>query len=211
MMKIFIIIFILISFSYNILANEENSLSRNRTFQIQAIVYSSLGSGLSFSYRLSNNIWLNFDTQSLSGNMSIDSDDGLTREDAEYEFHTKYLNVRNYLIHILNGLYIQYGIVSRNWETKSIINSNENSSKKAVYKTNYPTNGINFGVGMNWFFSNSLSSGLKLVRIISKEPSFTYELEENWECSSSCQTDYESNVKKYTPSNSFYLNFGYSF
>ena len=94
---------------------------------------------------------------------------------------------------------------------KSIVKSNENNQKKAVYKTNYPTNGVNFGVGMNWIFYNGLSSGLYLVRIISEEPSFTYELEEDWECSSSCRSNYESTVKKYTPNNSFYLTFGYNF
>ena len=209
--KILFIIFILISFSFNIFANEDNSITRNKTFQIQAIVYSSLGTGLSLSYRFKKNIWLNFDTQSLSGTMSIDSNDGSTREDADFEFQTKYINVRNYLTSIFSDLFIQYGIVSTNWDTKSIVKSNENNQKKAVYKTNYPTNGVNFGVGMNWIFYNGLSSGLYLVRIISEEPSFTYEIEEDWECSSSCQTNYESNVKKYTPNNSFYLNIGYNF
>ena len=209
--KILFIIFILISFSFNIFANEDNSITRNKTFQIQAIVYSSLGTGLSLSYRFKKNIWLNFDTQSLSGTMSIDSNDGSTREDADFEFQTKYINVRNYLTSIFSDLFVQYGIVSTNWDTKSIVKSNENNQKKAVYKTNYPTNGVNFGVGMNWIFYNGLSSGLYLVRIISEEPSFTYELEEDWECSSSCQTNYESNVKKYTPNNSFYLTFGYNF
>ncbi len=210
-MKIIFIIFILISVSFNISANEDNSLLRNKSFQIQAIVYSSLGNGLSFSYRINKNFWLSFDTQSLSGTMSIDSNDGLTREDADYEFQTKYINVRNYLIHIIDNLFFQYGIVSINWDTKSIIKSNENSQRKAVYKTNYPTNGMNFGVGMNWIFYNGLSSGLYLVSIISEEPSFTYELEEDWECSSSCQSNYERNVKKYTPNNSIYLNIGYNF
>ena len=210
-MKIIFIIIILISFSFNISANEDNSLLRNKSFQIQAIVYSSLGNGLSFSYRINKNFWLSFDTQSLSGTMSIDSNDGLTREDADYEFQTNYVNVRNYLTHISNNLFVHYGIVSINWDTKSIIKSNENSQRKAVYKTNYPTNGMNFGVGMNWIFYNGLSSGLYLVSIISEEPSFTYELEEDWECSSSCQSNYERNVKKYTPNNSLYLNIGYNF
>ena len=210
-MKIIFIIFILISFSFNISANEDNSLIRKKNFQIQAIVYSSLGTGLSLSYRFKKNIWLNFDTQSLSGTMSIDSNDGSTREDADFEFQTKYINVRNYLTSIFSDLFVQYGIVSTNWDTKSIVKSNENNQKKAVYKTNYPTNGVNFGVGMNWIFYNGLSSGLYLVRIISEEPSFTYKLEEDWECSSSCRSNYESTVKKYTPNNSFYLTFGYNF
>ena len=185
--KILFIIFILISFSFNIFANEDKSPTRNKSFQIQAIIYSSLGTGLSLSYKFKKNIWLNFDTQSLSGTMSIDSNDGSTREDADFEFQTKYINVRNYLTSIFSDLFIQYGIVSTNWDTKSIVKSNENNQKKAVYKTNYPTNGVNFGVGMNWIFYNGLSSGLYLVRIISEEPSFTYELEEDWECSSSCR------------------------
>ena len=210
-MKSIFYCFVLISYSFNIFANEDKSPTRNKSFQIQAIIYSSLGTGLSLSYKFKKNIWLNFETQSLSGTMSIDSNDGLTREDADYEFQTKYINVRNYLTNIINNLFIQYGIVSRNWNTKSIIKSNENSQRKAVYKTNYPKNGINFGFGMNWVFDNGLSSGLYLVRIISEEPSFTYELEEDWECSSSCQSNYESNVKKYTPNSSLYLNFGYNF
>ena len=210
-MKSIFYCFVLISYSFNIFANEDKSPTRNKSFQIQAIIYSSLGTGLSLSYKFKKNIWLNFETQSLSGTMSIDSNDGLTREDADYEFQTKYINVRNYLTNIINNLFIQYGIVSRNWNTKSIIKSNENSQRNAVYKTNYPKNGINFGFGMNWVFDNGLSSGLYLVRIISEEPSFTYELEEDWECSSSCQSNYESNVKKYTPNSSLYLNFGYNF
>ena len=209
--KIFSTIIILISFSFNIFANEDNSVIRNKNFQIQAIAYSSLGTGLSLSYRFKKNTWLNFDTQSLSGTMSIDSNDGSTREDAEFEFQTKYINVRNYLTSIFNDLFIQYGIVSTNWDTKSIVKSNENNQKKAVYKTNYPSNGVNFGVGMNWIFYNGLSSGLYLIRIISEEPSFTYELEEDWECSSYCRSNYETTVKKYTPNNSFYLTFGYNF
>ena len=91
--------------------------------------------------------------------MSVNSNDGLTREDADYEFQTKYINVRYYLTNIINDLFVQYGIVSTNWNTKTIIKSNENSQRNAVYKTNYPTNGINFGVGMNWFYDNGLSSG----------------------------------------------------
>ena len=86
----------LISFSFNIFANEDNSITRNKTFQIQAIVYSSLGTGLSLSYKITKNIWLNFDTQSLSGTMSIDSNDGSTREDADFEFQTKYINSNKY-------------------------------------------------------------------------------------------------------------------
>ena len=55
--------------------------------------------------------------------MSIDSNDGSTREDADFEFQTKYINVRNYLTSIFSDLFVQYGIVSTNWDTKSIVKS----------------------------------------------------------------------------------------
>ena len=103
-MKSIFYCFVLISYSFNIFANEDKSPKRNRSFQIQAIIYSSLGTGLSLSYRFKKNIWLNFDTQSLSGTRSIDSNDGLTREDADYEFQTKYINVISYLTNIINNL-----------------------------------------------------------------------------------------------------------
>ena len=43
--------------------------------------------------------------------MSIDSNDGSTREDADFEFQTKYINVRNYLIHIIDNLFTGYEIL----------------------------------------------------------------------------------------------------
>jgi len=210
-MKILFKLIILILFSFDIFANEDINLTRKKRFQIQAIVYSSLGTGLSLSYRFKKNIWFNFDTQTLYGTMSIDSNDGLTREDADYKFQTNFINLRTYFTDIFNDLFIQYGILSRNWDTKSSIRSKENSQIKAVYKTNYPSEGINFGVGNNWVFGSGISAGLYILRIISEEPSFEYELDEDWECSDSCQSDYEANVKKYTPTNSFYLTIGYNF
>ena len=61
--------------------------------QVQAIVYSSLGTDLSLSYRFNITTLLKFYTQSLSGTMKIDTNDGFIKEDADYEFQTKYLNV----------------------------------------------------------------------------------------------------------------------
>ena len=143
--------------------------------------------------------------------MSIESNDGLITENADYVFQTNHINIRYFLSDIINYLFFQYGILSTNWSTKSTISSNENSQIKATYKTNYPNIGINIGLGVNWVFDNSLSSGLNLIKIISEEPSYTYDIEEDWECSSSCRSDYESDVKKYTPKNSVYFNIGYNF
>ena len=66
--------------------------------------------------------------------MSIESNDGLIREDADYEFQTKSINVRKYLTDISNNLFILYGIVSRNWYTKSMTKSNGNSQRKEYIK-----------------------------------------------------------------------------
>jgi len=210
-MKLIILSLIFILLYFNVYANEKNSSIRNKNFQIQTIIYSSLGRGLSLSYEFYKNIWLNLDAQSLSGNMSIESNEGATTENSDYEFQTKYLNLRYFLTSIIEELFFQYGFVSQKWHSESIVVSNENGQKKAIYKTNYPTKGINLGVGMNWVLNNGFSSGLYLVRIISEEPSFIYEIETDWECLSSCRSNYESNVKKYTPINSFYLNLGYNF
>ena len=208
---IIIICIVLLIFSKSVWSIENSSSLNNKPYQIQTIVLSSLGSGLSLSYKFKNNIWLNLDTQSTSGTMSRNSSDGLTREDVDYDFQTTYLNGRYYFDKIFNNLFIQTGILSRNWDTKSVTKNNENNQKRAVYTTNYPRNGFNFGIGKNWVSTNSFSAGLYFVRIISSEPSFTYDLEEDWKCEISCKSDYEGTVQRYTPTNSVYLNIGYNF
>ena len=209
--RIIIFCFVPLLFPKSVWSIENSSSLNNKTYQIQTIVLSSLGSGLSLSYKFKNNIWLNLDTQSTSGTMSRNSSDGLTREDVDYDFQTTYLNGRYYFDKIFNNLFIQTGIFSRNWDTKSVTKNNENNQKRAVYKTNYPSNGFNFGIGKNWVSTNGFSAGLYFVRIISSEPSFTYDLEEGWKCEISCQSDYEGTVQRYTPTNSVYLNIGYNF
>ena len=209
--RIIIFCFVPLLFPKSVWSIENSSSLNNKTYQIQTIVLSSLGSGLSLSYKFKNNIWLNLDTQSISGTMSRNSSDGLTREDVNYDFQTTYLNGRYYFDKIFNNLFIQTGILSKNWDTKSVTKNNENNQKRAVYKTNYPRNGFNFGIGKNWVSTNGFSAGLYLVRIISSEPSFTYDLEEGWKCEISCKSDYEGTVQRYTPTNSVFLNIGYNF
>ena len=209
--RIIIFCFVPLLFPKSVWSIENSSSLNNKTYQIQTIVFSSLGSGLSLSYKFKNNIWLNLDTQSTSGTMSRNSSDGLTREDVDYDFQTTYLNGRYYFDKIFNNLFIQTGILSKNWDTKSVTKNNENNQKRAVYTTNYPRNGFNFGIGKNWVSTNGFSAGLYFVRIISSEPSFTYDLEEGWKCEISCKSDYEGTVQRYTPTNSVYLNIGYNF
>ena len=209
--RIIIFCFVPLLFPKSVWSIENNSSLNNKTYQIQTIVLSSLGSGLSLSYKFKNNIWLNLDTQSTSGTMSRNSSDEVTREELDYDLQTTYLNGRYYFDKIFNNLFIQTGILSRNWDTKSVTKNNENNQKRAVYTTNYPRNGFNFGIGKNWVSTNGFSAGLYFVRIISSKPSFRYDLEDGWQCEISCKSDYEGNVQRYTPTNSVYLNIGYNF
>ena len=48
LIKIILIIFVLNTDSFNVFANEHNLYTQNKSFQLQAIGYSSLGTGISF-------------------------------------------------------------------------------------------------------------------------------------------------------------------
>jgi hypothetical protein len=189
-----------------------NASSLNdKDFQIQAIVLSNLGPGLSFSYKFRENLWFNLEGQSLSRDMSKNSDNGLTREESGFDIQTTYFNLRYYSTSVIDGLFFQTGLINRNWEAKKEIYSRQNSEKKAVYRVDYPNNGYNLGIGKNWIFSNGLTTSLNFVRLITNELSINYELQGDWECNSACQSDFESDVNKYSPKNILFLNVGYSF
>ena len=89
-------------FSTTLASNATVSSLNDKDFQIQAIVLSNLGPGLGFSYKFTDNFWFNLEAQSLSGDMSENSDDGLTREESGFDSQTTFLNLRYYLslIHI---------------------------------------------------------------------------------------------------------------
>ena len=75
----------------------------------------------------------------------------------------------------------------------------------------YPENGYNFGLGLNWFYTNGLFSSLNFVKTFTNESSVEYEQVENYECNISCQEDFEAKVDKYSPTNLLFLNIGFSF
>ena len=80
-----------------------------------------------------------------------------------------------------------------------------------MYRVDYPASGYNLGVSKSWIFSSGLTTSVSFVRLITDEPSIDYELENDWECNSACQADFESDVNKYSPKNVLFLNVGYSF
>ena len=143
--------------------------------------------------------------------MSRNTNGNSNREDSDFDTRTVYANLRYYLTDILDELSFQTGLIYRDWEAKSLIIDNSNEQRKGVYRVMYPENGYNFGLGLNWFYTNGLFSSLNFVKIISDEPSVDYELEGNYECNLSCQEDFEAKVDKYSPTNLFFFNFGFSF
>ena len=190
--------------------NSNASSLNDKDFQIQAIVLSNLGPGLSFSYRFSENLWLSLEGQTLAGDMSEDSNDGLATEKSGFDSQSSYLNIRYYLASV-DGLFFQTGLINRDWEAKKEIYSKQNGERKAVYRVDYPEDGYNLGIGKNWTFNSGLTTSVTFVRLITGEPSINYELGNNWECKSACQADFESDVNKYSPKNVLFLSVGYSF
>ena len=163
------------------------------------------------SDKLNNNLWFSLEQQTSKGTMSRNTNGNSNREDSDFDTRTVYANLRYYLTDILDELSFQTGLIYRDWEAKSLIIDNSNDQRKGVYRVMYPENGYNFGLGLNWFYTNGFSSSLNFVKIISDEPSVDYELEGNYECNLSCQEDFEAKVEKYSPTNLFFFNFGFSF
>ena len=197
-------------FSTTTPSNSNASSLNDKDFQIQVIVLSNLGPGLSFGYKFSENLWLNLEGQSLAGDMSEDSNDSSTTEKSEFDSQTSYLNIRYYLASV-EGFFFQTGLVNRNWEAKKKINSSGSGERKAVYKVDYPEDGYNLGIGKNWTFNSGLTTSINFVRLVTGEPSINYELGNDSECNSACQADFESDVNKYSPKNVLFLNVGYIF
>ena len=156
-------------FSTTLASNATVSSLNDKDFQIQSIVLSNLGPGLGFSYKFTDNFWFNLEAQSLSRDMSENSDDGLTREESGFDSQTTFLNLRYYPAAI-DGLFAQIGLVNRNWEAKKEIYSKQNGQRKAVYRVEYPTSGYNLGVGKSWIFSSGLTTSVSFVRLITDEP-----------------------------------------
>ena len=202
---------ILIFYSNNVFSKTNKNIINKTNFQIQAIILSNLGSGLGLSYKLKNNLWFNLEQQTIKGTMSRNTNGNSNREDSDFHTRTIYVNLRYYLTDIVDKLSFQTGLIYRDWEAKSLIIDNSNEQRKGVYIVMYPENGYNFGLGLNWFYTNGLLSSLNFVKIITNEPSVEYELEGDYECNLSCQEDFEAKVDKYSPTNLLFLNIGLSF
>ena len=90
-----------------------------KPYQVQIILLSSLGSGISLYYNFKNDIWFGIDSQSTSGSASATST-GIKSE-VNLNFSTNYLNARYYLIESMPSFFIQGGLVSRSWTIEKYI------------------------------------------------------------------------------------------
>ena len=100
-----------------------------KPYQVQIILFSSLGSGISLYYNFKNDIWFGIDSQSTSASASSTFTTG-TKSEVNVNFSTNYLNARYYLIESMPSFFIQGGLVSRSWTIESV---STNVSKNEKY------------------------------------------------------------------------------
>ena len=92
-----------------------------KPYQVQIILFSSLGSGISLYYNFKNDIWFGIDSQSTSISATTTSSSGNTKYEGNLNFSTNYLNARYYLIESMPSFFIQGGLVSRSWTIEKYI------------------------------------------------------------------------------------------
>ena len=181
-----------------------------KPYQVQIIILSSLGSGISLYYNFKNDIWFGIDSQSTSGSASSTTSTGIKSE-VNFNFSTNYLNARYYLIESMPSFFIQGGLVSRSWTIEIVESRASNNDKLGTYNTKYPSSAINIGLGWNWISDQGMSGGIHFIGMVGGSPLHTYEMESGWICSDSCKASYETTVDEIVPTSTGHVNIGYNF
>jgi hypothetical protein len=181
-----------------------------KPYQVQIILLSSLGSGISLYYNFKNDIWFGIDSQSTSGSASSTFTTG-TKSEVNVNFSTNYLNARYYLIESMPSFFIQGGLVSRSWTIELVESRVSNNDKLGTYNTKYPGSAINIGFGWNWISDQGMSGGIHFINIVGGSPLHTYEMESGWTCSDTCKANYETTVDELVPTSTGHINIGYNF
>ena len=185
----------------------------NNPYQVQIILFSSLGSGISLYYNFKNDIWFGIDSQSTSASASSTFTTG-TKSEVNVNFSTNYLNARYYLFESMPSFFIQGGLVSRSW-TIELVESREFNNDRwepnGKYNSKYPGSAINIGFGWNWISDQGISGGIHFIKIVGGSPLHTYETESGWTCSDTCKTNYETTVDELVPNFTGHINIGYNF
>ena len=190
-----------------------------KPYQVQIILFSSLGSGISLYYNFKNDIWFGIDSQSRSKSAYSTSTfvggyKTETYSKANANFSTNYLNARYYLFESMPSFFIQGGLVSRSW-TIELVESREFNNDRwepnGKYNSKYPGSAINIGFGWNWISDQGISGGIHFIKIVGGSPLHTYETESGWTCSDTCKTNYETTVDELVPNFTGHINIGYNF
>ena len=187
-----------------------------KPYQVQIILFSSLGSGISLYYNFKNDIWFGIDSQSRS-KQEVTKHSGSptsttgTNSEANANFSTNYLNARYYLIESMPSFFIQGGLVSRSWTIELVESREFNDDKLGTYNTKYPSNAINIGFGWTWVSDQGMSDGIHFINIVGGSPLHTYEMESGWTCSDTCKANYETTVDELVPTSTGHINIGYNF
>ena len=184
-----------------------------KPYQVQIILFSSLGSGISLYYNFKNDIWFGIDSQSTSGSASatITSSSGNNKYEGNLNFSTNYLSARYYLVESMPSFFIQGGLISRSWTMETVSIKVSNNDKIGTYITKYPSSALNIGLGWNWISDQGISGGIHIIGIVGGSPLHTYEMESGWTCSDSCKASYETAIDELNTNSTLHLNIGYNF
>jgi len=183
-----------------------------KPYQVQIILFSSLGSGISLYYNFKNDIWFGIDSQSTSGSASASSSTSTgTKSEVNVNFSTNYLNARYYLIESMPSFFIQGGLVSRSWTIELVESRVSNNETLGTYSTKYPGSAINMGLGWNWISDQGMSGGIHFIGVIGGSPLHTYETDSSWTCDDNCKANYETVIDEYVPTSTGHVNIGYNF
>ena len=181
-----------------------------KPYQVQIILLSSFGSGISLYYYFKNDIWFGIDSQSTSASASSTFTTG-TKSEVNVNFSTNYLNARYYLIESMPSFFIQGGLVSRSWTIELVESRVSNNETLGTYITKYPSSALNIGLGWNWISDQGISGGIHFINLVGGSPLHTYEMESGWTCSDSCKASYETAVDEFVPTSTGHVNIGYNF
>ena len=180
-----------------------------KPYQVQIILFSSLGSGISLYYNFKNDIWFGIDSQSTSA--SATSSNRSTKYEGNLNFSTNYLSARYYLVESMPSFFIQGGLISRSWTMETVSIKASNNEKIGTYITKYPSSALNIGLGWNWISDQGVSGGIHFISIVGGSPLHTYEMESGWTCSDSCKASYETAIDEVVPTSTGHVNIGYNF
>ena len=187
-----------------------------KPYQVQIILFSSLGSGISLYYNFKNDIWFGIDSQSRSKSASSTSTfvgewkTGANSE-ANANFSTNYLSARYYFLEIMPSFFIQGGYISRSWTIETIGTDRSNTSRVSKIETKYPNNAFNAGFGWNWISDQGISGGIHFIKIVGGSPLHTYETDSSWTWDDNCKANYETVIDEYVPTSTGHVNIGYNF